>query len=395
MADPVQKIPFFYPSFSREEEEAAIRVLRSGWLTTGNETLLFEKEFARFVDSPHALAVNSASSGLILAMEAFGVGPGKSIVTTPYTFISTATAARHLGAEVLYADIEATTYNIDPAAVETVLDQHPEACAVVPVHIAGNVCRMDEIHDLCAFYGKKHGHYIAVIEDAAHAFPAKTDRGYAGTLADAGVFSFYATKTITSGEGGMICVRDADKAKRMSIMRSHGIDRPVWDRYTAEKASWIYDVVDEGWKFNLPDILSAIGRVQLSKARSFFDKRLRIVQRYNDAFSGSDALILPPDSPGNAWHLYLLRIVPEALDLNRDGVARELQERGIGISLHFIPHFEMTWYKQRYGSQSNRFPHAERQYERTISIPLWPDMSDGQVSRVIDTVLDCINRHRK
>ncbi len=380
-------IPFFLPSFTAAEEEAVIRVLRSGWLTTGKEAIAFEKEFGAFTGSPFSLAVNSATSGLMLAMDAFGIGPGTKILTTPYTFVSTATSARHLGAEIAYADIESDTYNIDPEAVESALRNDPSIKAVVPVHIAGNVCRMDEI---CAL-GTKYG--VAVIEDAAHSFPSRTEAGFAGTLGDAGVFSFYATKTITTGEGGMICMKDGEKAKRISMMRSHGIDRTIWDRYTSKSASWKYDVVEDGWKCNLPDILAAIGRVQLTKADDFFQARLRIAREYDAAFSECDYLRIPPDGNGNAWHLYPLRIVPDKLDVDRDGFAGELQEAGLGISVHFIPHFEMTYFKKRYGLRREDFPEAAAKYDTTISLPFWPGMTDGMVARVIRTVRDAGNRH--
>ncbi len=380
-------IPFFLPSISTAEEDAVLRVLRSGWLTTGKEALAFEKEFGEFTGSPYSLAVNSATSGLLLAMDAFAVGSGTKILTTPYTFVSTATSARHLGAEIAYADIETDTYNIDPASIEAALRKDPSIRAIVPVHIAGNVCRMDEI---CAL-GKKYG--VAVIEDAAHSFPSRTKAGFAGTLGDAGVFSFYATKTITTGEGGMVCVKDADKAKRISMMRSHGIDRTIWDRYTSKEASWKYDVIEDGWKCNLPDILAAIGRVQLTKADDFFRKRSRIAAEFNAAFSGCDYLEIPPDGEGNAWHLYPLRIIPEKLDTDRDGFAQELQDAGLGISVHFIPHFELTWFKKRYNLRREDFPEAARKFDTTISLPFWPDMTDEMTTRVIRAVRDAGNRH--
>jgi dTDP-4-amino-4,6-dideoxygalactose transaminase len=374
-------IPFFKPSFSAAEEEAVIRVLRSGWLTTGKETLAFEDEFARFIGSDCCLAVNSASSGLLLAMDAFGVGPGTKILTTPYTFVSTATSARHLGAEVAYADIERKSYSIDPERIESMLKKDRSIKAIVPVHIAGNLCDMKSINEIATRYGVK------VIEDAAHAFPSRTDVGFTGTLADAGVFSFYATKTITTGEGGMISIRDGEAASRIRMMRSNGIDRNTFDRYTSKTASWMYDVVEEGWKCNMPDILAAIGREQLKKADEFFRKRELIARRFNEAFSRHDFLEPPPDGPGNAWHLYLLRIVPETLDIGRNEFARLLQEAGLGISMHFIPHFELTWAKKRYNLSRADFPEAAKKYDTTVTLPFWPDMPDDMVTRVIDTVI--------
>jgi spore coat polysaccharide biosynthesis protein spsC len=386
---PAREIPFFRPSFDRREEEATIRVLHSGWLTTGKETLAFEKEFADMVHSPYALAVNSASNGLMLAMEAFGIGKGTKILTSPYTFVSTATSALHLGGEAVYADIEADSYSIDPEKIEEKLKQDKSIKAIVPIHIAGNLCNMQAINSLAKKYN------VAVIEDAAHAFPAKTADGYGGTLGDAGVFSFYATKTITTGEGGMICVRNPEAAERIKLMRSHGINRTIWDRYTDKHASWQYDVVAEGYKCNLPDILSAIGRVQLQKAEDFYRKRKFIAERFTRAFAQYDFFQVPPDGAGNAWHLYLLRIVPETLSIGRDEFARALQDRGLGISVHFIPHFELTFLKDRYNLRAQDFPNAASHYSQSISLPFWPDMTDEDVQYVIDTVIDTAKKFRR
>ncbi len=397
-------IPFSRPSIGEEEEQAARSAMRSGWLTTGNAAPAFEKEVADYTGMPFALTVNSATSGLILAMEACGVGPekehgtkapytdkagktGGKILTTPYTFVSTASAARKLGGEVVYADIEKDSYNIDPAAVEKKLSEDPSIRAVVPVHVGGNLCDMDRLRELARAYEVK------LIEDAAHAFPSRTAAGFGGTLGDIGVFSFYATKTITTAEGGMICTKDEQLMSRMKTMRMHGIDRPVWDRYTSDKASWEYDVTEAGFKFNMPDILAAIGREQLKKADRFYEKRREIAGAYNNAFMEYDFLQIPPDGEGNAWHLYLLRIVPEKLNIGRDEFARILQELGLGISMHFIPHFRMTYWKNRYGLRAEDFPRAQRQFETTISLPLWPGMTTDMISRVLATVVETGKDH--
>lgn len=382
-------IPFFTPSFSEEEEKALMRVLRSGWLTTGKETLEFEKEFASFTGSKNALAVNSASSGLMLAMDACGIKSGTKILTSPYTFISTATSALHLGGDVVYADIEKDSYSIDPEKIETILKKDKSVKAIVPIHIAGNVCNMKAINDLAKKYS------VAVIEDAAHAFPSKTEEGYAGTLGTCGVFSFYATKTITTGEGGMICTNDEKIAERIKLMRSHGINRTIWDRYTDTKASWKYDVTAEGWKCNLPDILSAIGRVQLKKAKTFFEQRKKIAQKYNAAFAGNDSFILPPDGEGNAWHLYILRLNLEALKIGRDEFGQALQEKGLGISMHFIPHFEMSYIKERYGLNSSDFSESNKKYLQSLSLPFYPSMSEDDSDYVIETVIKLAKLNRR
>lgn len=374
-------IPFAIPAIEQEEKDAVINVLNSGWITTGKVTLEFETEFAKKLNVPYALAVNSATSGLILALEACKIGPGDKVLTTPYTFISTATSCLHLGAEVVYADIEKDSFNIDPEKIEEQLAKDSSIKAIIPVHIAGNICDMKKI---CAI-AKKYEVYV--IEDAAHAFPAKSVDGWAGTFGDIGVFSFYATKTITTAEGGMVVTSNPELAQRMTTMRLHGIDRNVWDRYTSKKASWQYDVVDAGFKFNIPDILSAIGIEQLKKADFFLEKRKRIVEKYNQEFSKYDFFILPPDSDGNAWHLYLLGLNLSKLKIDRDEFGNLLQESGIGISMHFIPHYKFSLWKGRTDLSEKYFPNAEEHFLRTISLPLWPGMTETMVQKVIDTVV--------
>ena len=385
------KVPFFKPSFTHEEEDAVIRVIRSGWLTTGKEALSFEKEFAAKIAVPYALAVNSNTSGMILAMDACGVKPGKAVITTPYTFVSTATSARHLGGDVYFADIEKDTYSIDPESIEKILksDKGKNVVAIVPVHVGGNVCNMKAIMALAKKYNVK------VIEDCAHSFPSKTVLGYAGAIGDVGVFSFYVTKTITTGEGGMVTTKDESLAKRMTVMRMHGMDRTTWDRYTSPRASWEYDIIEPGYKFNLPDILAAIGRVQLTKADLFDEKRKKTAALYNKEFSSVDYIKLPPSSEGNAWHLYLMRLDLTKLDCDRDTFSKELQQRGVGVSMHFIPLFRFTYWKKLYPDfTAEHFPHANEHFLETITLPLWPDMTLQDAQFVIDSVKEVGEKHR-
>lgn len=395
------KVPFSRPSISAAEEEAVLKVLRSGWLTTGSEALAFEKEFSGFMnnvgqnvkdaraaaglsnDDVISLAVNSNTSGMILAMEALGVRPGRAVITTPYTFVSTAASVKHLGADVIFADIESDSYSIDVEKVEEILrrDTEKKVCAVVAVHIAGNVCDMRRLVEVA------HKYSVKVIEDAAHSFPSLTPLGFAGTICDAGIFSFYVTKTMTTAEGGMVCTRSEDAARRMRVMRMHGMDRTTWDRYTSPRASWEYDIIESGYKFNLPDILAALGRVQLSRANDFFERRKRVVRMYNDAFKDLDFVRIPPNGEGNSWHLYLLRIVGEKLKISRDEFALELQKTGIGISVHFIPLFYFTYWKKLDANfTAENFPNAARAYSATITLPLWPDMTIEMAQEVIDAV---------
>jgi len=388
-------VPFFKPSLGDEEKQAVLSVIDSGWLTTGKVTLEFEREFSEFVGSKYALAVNSNTSGMILAMEACGVRAGKAVITTPYTFVSTAACAVHLGADVFFADIEKDTYSISPEKIEEILkkDTEHKVVAIVPVHVAGNLCNMEKICELARKYSTPENK-IRVIEDAAHSFPSKTSHGYAGTLGDAGVFSFYATKTMTTGEGGMVTTNDDALAKRMTVMRLHGMDRTTWDRYTSPRASWEYDIIEPGFKFNLPDVLSAIGREQLKKATTFDQQRKQVVKKYNEAFRDCDFIQIPPDGEGNAWHLYLMRIRPEMLDCDRNTFASELQASGIGISMHFIAIFHFTYWQKKYPEfTAENFPNAEEHYQNTITLPLWPGMPDEMSDYVIKTVIETGKKH--
>jgi len=386
------KVPFHRAAITKAEEDAVLDVLRSGWLTTGKYALEFEKKFSKALGDEKiiSLAVNSNTSGMILAMEACGVKAGRAVITTPYTFVSTAACARCLGAEVYFADIEKDSYNIDPEKIEELLKKDAQnghkVKAIVPVHVAGNVCKMEEILALAKKYSTKDNK-IYVIEDAAHSFPSPTKLGYAGTIGDAGVFSFYVTKTITTAEGGMVTTRNQELAARMSIMRMHGMDRSTWNRYTSPRASWEYDIIAPGYKFNLPDLLAALGCCQVDRAQLFYEERKAIVDKYNQAFSKLDFISLPPTGEGNAWHLYLMRINPEKLTISRDEFAKKLQAEGIGISVHFIPIFHFTYWKKLYKDfNAENYPNAENQYSRTITIPLFPDMTDEMADYVIEAV---------
>jgi len=408
----METIPFSKPFIGKEEEEAVLSVLRSGWLTTGKETLALEKEFGEFLqnrdglDPPFCMAVNSATSGLHLAMEAVGIGKGDLVLIPSMTFTSTAEVVRYLGAEVVFVDVTKDGYHMDPAALEATLDRlanskapYPprdkssgfgpigRAKAIVPVHYGGLPCDMDAIARIA---GKND---IKIIEDAAHSFPSfiqgKTDAAkdrWAGLSGDVGVFSFYATKTITTGEGGMVVTRDKAIADRVRIMRSHGIDRSVWDRYTDIKASWYYQVVEPGYKYNIPDILSALGRVQLRRAYDLLAMREKLSSLYDKAFRDDPHFLIPPTGNGDARHLYPLRLRPENLSLTRNAFAEKLQEKGVGISVHFIPLHTMPYYRNRYSLEDNDFPETLKTFNRTISLPLWPGMTESQIERVITMV---------
>ncbi|MBU0934787.1 MAG: DegT/DnrJ/EryC1/StrS aminotransferase family protein [Spirochaetes bacterium] len=381
-------IPFAKPSLGREEEEAVLRIMRSGWLTTGAETLAFEKEFAAFIGSPHALAVNSATSGLHLALEALGIGPGDTVITSAYTFTSSAAVILHLGADVVFCDTAPDSYNMDPKALEKLLATTRNCRAIITVHIGGLPCDLDAILPLAARYG------CAVIEDAAHAFPVHSGTAWAGTRGTIGVYSFYATKTITTGEGGMIVTADAKLAARMSAMRMHGIDREVWNRYTSKSASWRYSVTEAGYKYNMPDILAAIGRVQLGKALRFAEERTNIAKLYDEAFSGLPGLRLPPrltaistaGNIGHAWHLYSLRVGMDGNGPDRDQFVEALMQAGVGVSVHFIPLHIMPYYADRYKLKPEDLPNTLNIFNHTLSLPIWQGMTTTQASTVATTV---------
>ena len=384
-------IPFARPFVGTEEEEAVLRVLRSFWLTTGAEALAFEKEFGEFLNLPAAFcfAVNSATSGLHLAMEACGVGPGDLVLVPSYTFTSTAEVARYLGADPVFVDVAPGTFHIDGPAMEAALRKLPpgKAKAVSPVHYGGLPCDMGPIMDVAHRYGLK------VIEDAAHSFPSAMGESYAGAIGDVGVFSFYATKTITTGEGGMLLCSDGEIARRVSVMRLHGIDRTVWNRYSDTKASWYYEVVDAGYKYNMPDLLAAIGRVQLTRARDLLRMREEIAASYDLAFGGDDRFLLPPTGTGDARHLYPLRLNPRRLRISREEFIDKLKEAGIGTSVHFIPLHIMPFYKNRYHLAEDDFPETMKSYKQEISLPIWPGMTTAQVARVIEAVQTIANNN--
>jgi dTDP-4-amino-4,6-dideoxygalactose transaminase len=385
-------VPFFRPSIGPEEEQAVLAVLRSGWLTTGEVAARFESEFAQYAGVRHALAVSSATAGLHLALEALGVGPGDAVITTPYTFAATAEVVHYLGADPLFVDIQTDTMNIDPEAVEAALErsrrEKRRVSAVLPVHVAGLPC------DMCSLTGIARRFEVPIVEDAAHAFPVRLGGSFVGSLGDAGVFSFYATKSITTGEGGMLVTDRDDVAARARIMRLHGIDRDVWDRYRSKEAAWRYDIVAPGFKYNLSDLAAAVGRAQLDKAGDFHQRRSRIARRYLEAFADLDYLRLPTAAENHAWHLFIVRIVAEKLSVDRDGFAQQLTDRGIGISVHFIPLHLMSYYRQRYGLAPESFPRALESYRTCISLPLSPSLSDEEVQRVIDAVVEAGRAHR-
>jgi len=380
-------IPFALPDIGDDEIAEVVDTLKSGWITTGPKTRRFEEDFSAFLgasnpaEAPlHAMAVNSATAGLHLALEALGIGPGDEVITTTHTFTATAEVVRYLGADVVLVDIDPATLCIDIAAVEAAIT--PRTKAVMPVHYAGLAADMAGLLPLARSHGLK------VIEDAAHALPTTCGGRLVGTLdSDAAVFSFYANKTMTTGEGGMVVTRDADLAKRIQVMRLHGINRDAFDRFTAKVPSWYYEVIAPGFKYNLTDIASAIGIHQLKRAIAFQQVRADIAARYGAAFADLPVIRPPQPLPGDthAWHLYALRLADDA-KLSREELIEGLYAAGIGCSVHYIPLHLQPYWRDRYQLQPQQFPHSQRAYERMLSLPLYTRMGPTAVQRVIDAV---------
>ncbi|MEW5817315.1 MAG: DegT/DnrJ/EryC1/StrS aminotransferase family protein [Spirochaetota bacterium] len=386
-------IPFALPSLGKEEEEAVIKVLRSGWLSTGEVAKQFETDFAKKVGVQFTLALNSATAGLHLGLEALKIKPNDIVVTSSYTFTATAEVIRYLGAHCMFVDIEENSFNMDPDLLYTLL-KHPQSgkagriSAVIPVHVGGQPCDMKRILEMTRVRN------IPVLEDAAHAFPVKTEAGYIGTLGKAGVFSFYATKTITTGEGGMLVTNEEKLARRVSIMRLHGIDRIVWDRYQAQgSTSWKYSIIEAGFKYNMTDIAAAIGRVQLTKSEQFLARRKEIADMYCKNFAGSDYLVLPPKDECHSWHLFILRLAEKKLHITRDEFVRLLMEKGVGTSVHYIPLHIMPYYKKLYNFKPEDFPRALKKYRTCFSLPIYPALSDEQVEYIIKSVKTIAEQH--
>jgi len=382
MSDARPFLPFALPEIGEEEIAEVVDTLRSGWVTTGPKAKRFEQDFAAFLGAPglEAVAVNSATAGLHLALEALGIGPGDEVITTTHTFTATAEVARYLGADVVLVDVDPATLNIDPARVEAAIT--PRTKALVPVHYAGLAADMPALLALA----RRHG--LKVVEDAAHALPASCGGALVGTLAsDATVFSFYANKTITTGEGGMVVVRDPSVAARIRVMRLHGISRDAFDRFTAKTPSWYYEIVAPGFKYNLTDIAAALGIHQLRRARDFQRRRAEIAARYDEAFAGLP--LVRPARPAagdlHAWHLYVLRLA-DAAPLGRDAFIERLFALGIGVSVHYIPLHLHPYWRERYGLQAAQFPHSQHAYERMLSLPIYTRMGDADVERVADAV---------
>jgi dTDP-4-amino-4,6-dideoxygalactose transaminase len=371
-------LPFALPDLGQEEADAVLDCLRSGWITSGPVSRQFEQDFAAWLGGGvSAIAVNSATAGLHLALEALGIGPGDEVIVPTMTFTATAEVVRYLGAEPVCVDVDDATLCISPPAIAAAVTSRTRA--IIPVHYGGLACDMDAILALA----RRHG--LRVVEDAAHAFPTIHRGRLVGTLdSDAAVFSFYANKTMTTGEGGMVVSRDPALCRRVKVMRLHGISEDAFDRYTSPRPAWFYQVVAPGYKYNLTDIAAAIGREQLRKIERFLQRRQALARGYAEGLRGLP-LRLPPDAgPGcqHAWHLYPVRLTAAA-PLARDRLIELLAERGIGTSVHYIPLHRQPYWRERYALRPEQFPQADASYQSLLTLPLYTRMRDADQSRVI------------
>lgn len=391
-------LPFSPPLIGEEEIAEVIDTLRSDWITTGPKVKRFEEEFAAAVGAPAALGLNSCTAALHVALAALGVGPGDAVITTPMTFVSSVHVIEHVGALPVLVDIQPDTLNIDPLRVEDAITKARKegmrVKALLPVHLYGHPCDMNSLMDVACEYG------LAVVEDAAHALPAKHEGRSVGSFAGLypvpvlTCFSFYATKNLTTAEGGMLTGPQAliDEARIWSL---HGMSRDAWNRY-GSKGSWFYEVVRPGFKYNLTDIQAALGIHQLRKLGHFQARREEIVRRYTDAFSQFEELSCPAKRPDveHAWHLYVLRLNLERLHITRDQFIEELKERRIGTSVHFIPVHMHPYYRDKYDYKPEAFPITFREFQRIVSLPLNPRMSDSDVEDVVEAVSEVVEKFR-
>lgn len=389
-------LPFSQPDIEQAEIDQVVDALRSGWITTGPKVRQFEADFAAAVETKYAIAVNSCTAAMHLALEAIGLERGDEVITSPYTFAATAEVVRYFEAKPVFADICPADFNLNPDLIEAAITRRTKA--IIPVHIAGLPADLDAIYAVAA------RHNLAIIEDAAHAFPAKYKGQFIGQdlksdhtqhVSHFTCFSFYATKTITTGEGGMITTGDEALAERCRIMALHGISKNAWKRYTAE-GSWYYEIIAPGFKYNMTDVAAAMGIAQLRKAERMWQRRREIAKHYDDAFSAMPELQIPADRADcqHAWHLYILRLNLDRLRIERAQFIEELKRLDIGTSVHFIPLHLHPYYRETCGYAPTDFPVAFREFQRVVSLPIYSKMNDKDVQDVIDSVLKVVSKWR-
>jgi len=369
-------IPFHKTHITDEEIEAVTITMKSGWLTMGPKTVEFENKFKEYIGSLNAVCMNSATAALHLSLKAIGLSRNDEVIIPTNTFVATAEVVTYFDAIPVLCDVEENTHNIDVSKIEKLIT--PKTRAIIPVHFAGQPCDMDEIYEIA----KKNN--LKIIEDAAHSLPSSYKNVKIGSLlgSDITCFSFYATKTLSTGEGGMATTNNNIYSDSMKRNRLHGISRDAWDRYTT-KASWYYEVVDNGCKYNTTDINSAIGLIQLQKQNELRAKRARIAKKYTESFKNNKNIILPfiKEDRITSWHLYVIKIN------NRDEIIEKLKETGIGCSVHFIPIHKHPYYKNKYKYKNEDYPIANSIFEKSLSLPIYPDMTDIEIEFVIKNIL--------
>lgn len=381
-------LPFALPDITDDECSEVTAALQSNWITTGPRTKQFEADFAYRVNARHAVAVNSCTAALHLALEALGIGPGDEIIVPTLTFAATAEVVRYLDARPVMVDVTASDHNIDPACVDRAIGARTKA--IIPVHYGGQTCRIDSILELA------HARGIQVVEDAAHAFPAEACGRPVGCIGDITCFSFYATKTITTAEGGMATTENDEWADRMRIMSLHGISKDAWKRYSAE-GSWYYEIVAPGFKYNMTDLAAALGNVQLRRADHMLERRRSIARAYREAFLQVDGLELLDvrDFDEHSWHLFVIKIVESAWNIERNELIEALKAQGIGTSVHFIPLHIHPYYRDSYGYRPDDFPVALDCFRRSVSLPIYSKMTESDVGRVVETVVSLARQHKR
>lgn len=372
-------VPFHRAAVGEEEALAVAEVIRSGWMTMGPKTFEFEQAFAKYVNASHAIAVATGTAALHLALEAAGVRAGDEVLLPTTTFTATAEAVIYLGARPVLVDIDPVTMNLDPEDALRRISSRTKA--IIPVHLGGQPCSMEEIHHIA------QTHHLRVIEDAAHALPSEYHGQRIGRISEFTCFSFYATKTLTTGEGGMVTTENPQAAERIRLMRLHGIERDAWKRYRAD-GSWRYEVREAGYKYNLTDLQSAIGLVQLARCDAMSAARARIALRYHDAFSALPELTVPSihTDRTTSWHLYILRLRLDRLRIDRDAFICALKDQGVSCSVHFIPLHLQPFYQREYGYCRGHFRCAEQQFDCCLSLPIFPGMTEDEVQQVIEAV---------
>jgi dTDP-4-amino-4,6-dideoxygalactose transaminase len=396
----MQKIPFYRPNIEQAEIDEVVATLKSGWLTTGPKARQFEEEFARYLGQKHAVAVNSCTAALHLALEAIGLHAGETVLVPTMTFAATAEVVRYFNAKPVLVDCRPEDFNLDCADAENkltaALGRGERVRAILPVHYGGQVGDMAGVVDLASRYG------LQIIEDAAHCCPAlyrESDTApwkSVGTDSAVSCYSFYANKTITTGEGGMACTHNAALAERMRIMALHGISKDAWKRFTAE-GNWYYEIVAPGFKYNLTDVAAAMGIHQLRKADRLHQLRTQTAERYTAELSGIEELVLPQVQPNriHSWHLYPVRLCLDRLTIDRAAFIEGLKQRGIGTSVHWMPLHMHPYYREQYGYHPEDLPVAAELYPQLVSLPLYPDLSEHDVNCVCEAIRELVARHLK